>query len=166
MMSMGEVAAWSLMERELNRWKTLCAAKDTLVKELMDLVVVQREDRALVMDTAEQLGSHLSKQIETLEDQLRRTSMITNETFDNFVEQLNQCFKDKDVNAHVCEGGGFALRIEERDIQFDENLAWIGQGTNLLYDKPEEGALVVDEVVKEVMDELREQVLKEQVKES
>ena len=55
--------------------------------------------------------------------------------FEDFVEQINDCFKHKDVKVRVSTGGGFSLRIEERDIQFDENLKFVGRGTNLVYDE-------------------------------
>lgn len=56
--------------------------------------------------------------------------------FEKMCEQINACFENKDVNAHVCKGGGFALRIEERDIQFSEDLQFVGQGTDLTYQPP------------------------------
>ena len=54
--------------------------------------------------------------------------------FHAFVEQINDCFQYKDVKARVSKSGGFTLRIEERDIQFDERLNFVGRGTNLTHE--------------------------------
>lgn len=117
MMDGADREAFYAMERELNRYKILNAAQETLVASLMD--------------TADHMQSHLAKQIESLEEQLMT---IPNKAMASFVKQLNACFEYKDVKARVMEGGGFSLRIEERDIEFDEKLAFVGRGINFFHE--------------------------------
>lgn len=55
---------------------------------------------------------------------------------DEFIEQINDCFgppflKEGKVEAkRDCKGEGFCLKIGNRDIQFDDNLDFVGRGTN------------------------------------
>ncbi len=55
--------------------------------------------------------------------------------FKHFVEKFNLCFIDKDVEAYITPTNGLLIRIEERDISFDADLTFNGQGTNLTYFK-------------------------------
>lgn len=64
--------------------------------------------------------------------------MIDVKSMVSMAEYINKCFANKDVEARVIDDGGFILRIEERDIQFDENLKFVGQGSNLMYVKPKQ----------------------------
>ena len=51
------------MELELSRVQILCGAKDTLIADL-------KQRNELLIANADQLGNHLQKQIESLEEQL------------------------------------------------------------------------------------------------
>jgi len=54
---------------------------------------------------------------------------------DKFIEQINDCFgepfleKDLVKAKRDSQGGGLCLRIGDRDIQFDDNLHFVGRGT-------------------------------------
>ncbi len=57
---------------------------------------------------------------------------------EDFIEQLNDCFGPPFIDegivvARAASGGGVAIKIGNRDIQFDENLKFVGRGT-ALYD--------------------------------
>lgn len=60
--------------------------------------------------------------------------------FDHFVKKFNLCFAAKDVEARVTPTGGLLIRIEERDISFDSDLKFNGEGSNLMYTKPKKVA--------------------------
>jgi len=63
---------WEAMELELNRYKHLCGAKDTIIAGM------QMANEQLV-EIGDHIGDHLSKQIRTLEHQLE---LVTEERED------------------------------------------------------------------------------------
>lgn len=56
---------------------------------------------------------------------------------DLVIEQINSCFgppfmkKGRVEARRDAEGKGLCLRIDHRDIQFDDDLKWIGRGSKL-----------------------------------
>ena len=56
---------------------------------------------------------------------------------DEFIEEINSCFGPPFLEKGLVEarrnrkGKGLCLRIGDRDIQFDDNLKFVGQGSTM-----------------------------------